>query len=324
MMVVFICAMPDLCVSVCVFYVAHSHSGGRGAVENTRHRGWAGSIGAPGDDGVAQGAIAVDEITLRNYRCFRDEQIARLAPLTLLVGENSTGKTSFMAMIRALWDAAYRSRVPNFKEEPYDLGSFDEIAHHRGARGRRAEEIHSGFSASPRAPRRKGKSTTADGTPARFAVTFHRKGTTPVPRTRRLQGNGTWIEIRDEEPRLSFGTPGGAWSRPSPETLHRRSDAEDDPTLDQFFFAPVLFRRGRNLSDAASTRSATTARRSCASSTRTSTAAPRSGGASKWVRNTDSAAAPTAYTVGREISYVSLSAVFEPWACFPATAAAAQ
>ena len=193
MMVVFTCGTPDLSVSVCVFYVARSHSGGRGAVENARRRGWAGQYrsdgpgwGAPGDDGVAQGAIAVDEITLRNYRCFRDEQIARLAPLTLLVGENSTGKTSFMAMIRALWDAAYRSRVPNFKEEPYDLGSFDEIAHHRGARGGRAEEIHSGFSASPRAPRRKGKSTTADGTPARFAVTFHRKGTTPIPRTRRL------------------------------------------------------------------------------------------------------------------------------------------
>ena len=36
-----------------------------------------------------------------------------------------------MAMIRALWDVAYRQRVPDFKEEPYDLGSFDEIAHHR-------------------------------------------------------------------------------------------------------------------------------------------------------------------------------------------------
>ena len=74
----------------------------------------------------------------------------------------------------------------------------------------------------------------------------------------------------------------------------------------------------------ASTRNATTARRSCASSTRTSTAAPWSSGVSKWLRSTDSAAAPTAYTVGREISYVSLSAVFEPWACCPATAAAAH
>ena len=44
----------------------------------------------------------MDTITLRNFRCFYEEQTARLAPLTLLVGENSTNKTSFMAMTRAL------------------------------------------------------------------------------------------------------------------------------------------------------------------------------------------------------------------------------
>jgi len=49
----------------------------------------------------------MDQITLKNFCCFRDEQKARLAPLTLLIGENSTGKTSFLAMLRALWDVAY-------------------------------------------------------------------------------------------------------------------------------------------------------------------------------------------------------------------------
>ena len=76
----------------------------------------------------------MDQITLRNFRCFREEQTARLAPLTLLVGENSTGKTSFLAMLRALWDAMYQTGVPDFKEEPYDLGSFDEIAYLPGIR----------------------------------------------------------------------------------------------------------------------------------------------------------------------------------------------
>ena len=33
------------------------------------------------------------EIRLRDFRCFREQQTARLAPLTLLVGDNSTGKT---------------------------------------------------------------------------------------------------------------------------------------------------------------------------------------------------------------------------------------
>ncbi len=99
--------------------------------------------------------IAVDSITLKNFRCFREEQTARLAPLTLLVGENSTGKTSFMAMIRALWDVAYRHRFPDFKEEPYDLGSFDEIAHYRGTKGGRAGSFEAGFETTPQITRKK-------------------------------------------------------------------------------------------------------------------------------------------------------------------------
>ena len=78
---------------------------------------------------------------------------ARLAPLTLLVGDNSTGKTSFMAMIRVLWELAWQFKIPDFKEEPYDLGSFDEVAHHRGRRGGRAEMFEAGFEATPSRPK---------------------------------------------------------------------------------------------------------------------------------------------------------------------------
>ncbi len=88
------------------------------------------------------------EITLENYRCFRERQVARLAPLTLLVGENSAGKTSFMAMIQVLLDMTYNTNTPNFKKNPFDLGSFDEIAHYRGGRGGRANSFKAGFSTS--------------------------------------------------------------------------------------------------------------------------------------------------------------------------------
>ena len=37
----------------------------------------------------------MDHIMLKNFRCFRGEQVARLAELTLLVGQNSTGRTTF-------------------------------------------------------------------------------------------------------------------------------------------------------------------------------------------------------------------------------------
>ena len=92
----------------------------------------------------------MDSITLENYRCFREKQTVRLAPLTLLVGENSTGKTSFLALIRALWVLAYGDIVPDFKEPPYDLGAFGDIAHNRGARGGRASSFEAGFNDSIR------------------------------------------------------------------------------------------------------------------------------------------------------------------------------
>ena len=177
----------------------------------------------------------VDEITLENFRCFREKQIARLAPLTLLVGENSTGKTSFMAMIRALWDVAYRHRIPDFKEEPYDLGSFDEIAHHRGAKGGRAEEIGAGFKTTLTAFPRQGR--RADSVPYCFSVTFNKKGTAPIPVTRRFGFEDVQMEIRQDQDRtrLSIATPNGSWELPNTHFIVRLlttdSDRMPDPSL---------------------------------------------------------------------------------------------
>ena len=159
----------------------------------------------------------MDEITLKNFRCFREEQTARLAPLTLLVGENSTGKTSFMAMIRALWDVAYRRTDLDFKEEPYDLGSFDEIAHHRGVRGGRAETFEAGFVASQRVVQtgQRAELNFATDRPYRFDVKFGRDGTAAVPKTRRFSCDDTWVEeyprYDDWPPLILLGTPNGAW-----------------------------------------------------------------------------------------------------------------
>ena len=86
----------------------------------------------------------LQEIRLRDFRCFGEPQTARLAPLTLLVGENSTGKTSFLAAVRAICDVAFRQREPDFRETPFDLGSFPEIVHTRGGRGKAAEAFEIG------------------------------------------------------------------------------------------------------------------------------------------------------------------------------------
>ena len=137
----------------------------------------------------------MDEIRLKDFRCFREEQTARLAPLTLLVGENSTGKTSFLAIIRALWEFANDYKTPDFKEDPYDLGSFDEIAHFRGGRGGRAETFVAGFS-TMRPNLQKG---TSKPLPQEFEVTFGKDGAVPVPVGRRFAFSDTRIEDRFEE-----------------------------------------------------------------------------------------------------------------------------
>ena len=82
----------------------------------------------------------MNSVTVKNFRCFREEQQARLAPLTLLVGENSTGKTSFLALVRALREVAFDSRVPDFQAPPYDMGTFSEIAYNRGRGGAKSFE----------------------------------------------------------------------------------------------------------------------------------------------------------------------------------------
>jgi len=63
-----------------------------------------------------------------------------LRPVTILVGENSTGKSTILAMARAAWEIAFATGEPNFNEQPFDLGAFDAIAHY-GGRTHRADQF---------------------------------------------------------------------------------------------------------------------------------------------------------------------------------------
>ena len=148
----------------------------------------------------------MDSITLENFRCFRERQTARLAPLTLLVGENSTGKTSFMALIRALWDVAYEQRVPDFKADPYDLGSFDEIAHHRNANQPPAKYFEAGF----RTKRSKSDNKVLSNY---FEAKFEKKGTIPIPTRRYISHEKISVEEvnKNGDIYLLFQTKRGKW-----------------------------------------------------------------------------------------------------------------
>ena len=74
------------------------------------------------------------EFIIKDVRCFEREQRANIRPITLLVGENSTGKTSFLGSYRVLHQVLSGPRyVPtmrghlNFNVEPFQMGSFRDI-----------------------------------------------------------------------------------------------------------------------------------------------------------------------------------------------------
>ena len=159
-------------------------------------------------------------IAIENFRCFREKQTARLAPLTLLVGENSTGKTSFLALLRALDDLAHHT-IPNFKQLPYDLGSFDEIAHYRGGRGGRAETFSVEVAALPVIPGSQDE--------WKLAVRFGKdtKGTAPMPVYQCVSSGakgekeGTWIAIDSESQSIKVGTKRGIWDVSNDHSFQR-------------------------------------------------------------------------------------------------------
>lgn len=177
----------------------------------------------------------MDSITLSNFRCFGEKQTARLAPLTLLVGENSTGKTSFLALIRALWDTAYGHRAPDFKEEPYDLGSFFDIVYnnHRDAP---SSTFLAGFRAS-----NSHEHGNADHQPLHFETTFERSVNWAIPKTRYFSQGRTYMEEIYDDGRittLNLGTVRGDWRQTTSQESTFMSNGT--PTLDNHL-VPLAF-----------------------------------------------------------------------------------
>ena len=72
----------------------------------------------------------ITELTLRDVRCFDGVQSARLGRITLLVGDNSTGKSTFLgcykafATLTAMWELEDRNY---FDVPPFRMGAFDTI-----------------------------------------------------------------------------------------------------------------------------------------------------------------------------------------------------
>lgn len=80
-------------------------------------------------------------LALSNFRGFHNQDFVRVRPITILVGENSAGKSSFLAGMKFILDFISGRREASFNGDPFQLGTYDQIAHFRGGRGGRAKEF---------------------------------------------------------------------------------------------------------------------------------------------------------------------------------------
>ena len=70
--------------------------------------------------------MSITQFTMEEVRCFGEYQPFKIRPLTFLVGENSTGKTTTLACFYVL--ARYlQEREVDFNSHPYSMGTFKDI-----------------------------------------------------------------------------------------------------------------------------------------------------------------------------------------------------
>ena len=127
------------------------------------------------------------ELLLEDVRCFQGPQVGCLRPITLLVGENSTGKTTFLGCYRVLHRLLAARDVDDeldFNREPFLMGSFRDIVRARRGRNGGIDEFKIGF-----LPRR--------GPVPKQVLTFSERGSQPVVSSMCFEfGEGSYLRLR--------------------------------------------------------------------------------------------------------------------------------
>ena len=135
----------------------------------------------------------IQDIWLENFRCFRTEQTVRLTPLTFLIGENSTGKTSFLAAVKTISDIGGIPPSVDFRI-PYDLGAFSDVVHHPKQAQDKATSFNIGYKRlCPFSRRNKFEA------PIRLNVTFKSDSVgVPEPTKFIYKMNDVWITLTQQ------------------------------------------------------------------------------------------------------------------------------
>lgn len=130
------------------------------------------------------------ELILRDVRCFAGEQSAPLRPLTLLVGENSTGKTTFLGCYSAIHRALERPLLYgglDFNREPFSMGSFRDIVRSRRGPQGAIREFRIGLGIGGRSP---------GSESYRLTATFSGEVSEPTIQSWRFDFGSGFLELR--------------------------------------------------------------------------------------------------------------------------------
>ena len=164
------------------------------------------------------------ELILQDVRCFQDERRGRLRPITLLVGENSTGKTTFLGCYRVLHRVFSGQRIDeslDFNEEPFAMGSFRDIVRSRRGPGGRIDKFKIGI--------RIDQAPNDAMSPYELSVTFQERGSEPVASSLRFQFNSEeFLELSPGKNRTIVQIPD-------------RTEEIDVPFFHAMFIPNILF-----------------------------------------------------------------------------------
>lgn len=84
-------------------------------------------------------------LIVENVRGFSGRHEIPIKPLTVLVGENSAGKSTLLAIVAAVFNPEFPFGENLFNRAPFELGSFDTIATYKGGKYGRADNFTIGY-----------------------------------------------------------------------------------------------------------------------------------------------------------------------------------
>ena len=167
-----------------------------------------------------------ESLSISNVRCFHEKQSVRFGRVTLVVGENSSGKSTLLGCCRALSTLASfhelndpdPPRTPNlFDLPPFHLGNFDNVAR----RGESSFSLAASFGGRRQVEIKLTYGKAADGGPTEEELAVHGRAETDLGQLtiRPDRVNGVWrlaggkFEVALPETQFSYREPSTWLSR---------------------------------------------------------------------------------------------------------------